>query len=908
MDYSYPLLCSCERNREREALITPEGESLTFSELEDRIARLTTGLTGLGVRGKSVCSVLPNGVDALVLYMALARAGAVSVPVNTRLTTPEKAHIAEDARASFIVTDEEGLDSAFEIAAGRGGSSGVMSTEPAPGTIANLEDLGASSPAPPPTDSEGDDQALATIMYTSGTTGRPKGVLRTHRANSWNIVNSALGSPRTHRDVELFTLPIFGIGFLHFLSAALVGGATVVLEREFDAADTWEKLDRHGVTRTFLAPTMIDSMLAVPDNRRWSIESLEQIYTAYTFPARLRDRALERFGDRFTGMYGLTEAQLTCDDSKKFESEPTAVGRSMGVSRVAVFAAGERIEESGATGEIAFEGPSVMAGYNGQEEATENARCGDWILTGDLGCFDQAGELHYVGRSKEMIKTGGFSVDPTEVENAILTLDEVREAAVVGVEDEHWGEAVVAFVTPTNGSPVEESRVVEVLQTRDRGVQSPEEGTRSGGAAQEPDREGRAGPPARHLRGEVRVRDPRVAQVQRWLEEDDLDAVALFLPENILLVTGFFVRIPGYCMVLVPRQGEAILMIGEFDLDRANAVWDGEVEFLEASSGSKDSSYGLLGLLGVGASVRSRLSRFAEETTGPGARIGFEGSFEQVSPALLVDPNTVGEPTRELLREAFETENLVDFTGRLEQVRSVKTEREIEKIGRANEIARLAHEAVLDAPLTEMTEVQVRALVEGAVCELGHSVPGVESVRAIASVGSGSDLTVEGCRYPIARTRRIEPGDLVMIEMGTIADGYWADTTLTAVAGTAGSEIQQRANQVLNEAMEAGLAAAVPGARGADVDRVIREICLASGISGVYPHHSGHGVGFCWHENTANLTPASGAVLESGMCIAIEPGFYSEEVDGALRQEHAAVITSEGAVPLVTTERRFGQG
>lgn len=464
VDYSYPLLCSCERNRNRTALVSPEGDRLTYSELEERIARLTTGLGELGVQGKSVCSILPNGVDAVVLYMALARAGAVSVPVNTRLTSGEKAHIVEDSRASFIVAGAQHLDEAFEIAASRGDGLGILATEGSSGAIANLRDLGASDPANPPTDADGDDQALATIMYTSGTTGRPKGVLRSHRANSWNIVNSALGSPRTTQDTELFTLPIFGIGFLHFLSAALVGGATVVLEREFEAESTWREIEAHGVTRTFLAPTMIDSMLAVEDNRRWSIESLESIYTAYTFPSRLRERALERFGDRFVGMYGLTEAQLTCDQSRTFESKPTAVGRPMGVSRVGIFSAGTKVEEAGATGEIAFEGPSVMSGYNSQSEANDEAHCGDWILTGDLGRFDEDGDLHYVGRSKEMIKTGGFSVDPTEVENAILTLEGVREAAVVGVEDEHWGEAVVAFVTPTNGAPVREEHVVEACK------------------------------------------------------------------------------------------------------------------------------------------------------------------------------------------------------------------------------------------------------------------------------------------------------------------------------------------------------------------------------------------------------------------------------------------------------------
>jgi acyl-CoA synthetase (AMP-forming)/AMP-acid ligase II len=145
-------------------------------------------------------------------------------------------------------------------------------------------------------------------------------------------------------------------------------------------------------------------------------------------------------------MYGLTEAQLTCARREDFAAEPTSVGRSMGVSEVAVLDPAGRSVPPGEVGEIAFAGPSLMSGYHGRPEDTAAALDGRWLRTGDLGRLDPAGDLHYVGRSKEMIKTGGFSVDPAEVENAILEREEVAEAAVVGVADEHWGEEVVAFV------------------------------------------------------------------------------------------------------------------------------------------------------------------------------------------------------------------------------------------------------------------------------------------------------------------------------------------------------------------------------------------------------------------------------------------------------------------------------
>lgn len=472
MDYSYPLLCSCERNRDRVALIGPDGP-VTYGDLEAGIAGLAAGLSSLRVGGKAVASIMPNGPRTVELYMALARSGAVGVPLNTRLNEAEKAFMLEDAGVTTLVAEAEFLDEALRLAERVDSIEGVISDQAGPGVQAGLEELRRTEPGLHPVDADGDDGAPATIIYTSGTTGRPKGVVRTHRANSWNAVNSALGSPRAPSDVEVFNLPLFGIGFLHFVVPALLGGATVVLDRSFDPARAWQQLEGHEATRTFLAPTMIDSMLAVPDQESRDVSSLEVIYTAYTFPERLRDLALERFGARFVYMYGLTEAQLTTGAREQFEAKPTSVGRTMGASRVAVFSPeGERLPD-GEVGEIGFEGPSVMSGYHNLPEATAESSAGAWVLTGDLGRFDEEHDLHYVGRSKEMIKTGGFSVDPVEVENAILTLSEVREAAVIGVADDHWGESVVAFVSLDPGSPLEAGEIIAACKRQITGYKVP---------------------------------------------------------------------------------------------------------------------------------------------------------------------------------------------------------------------------------------------------------------------------------------------------------------------------------------------------------------------------------------------------------------------------------------------------
>lgn len=442
MDASYPLLCACERFRDRPAVIDRAG-TVTFRELERRIAGLAAGLRRVGHGGRTVGLLLGNRVEVIEAYLALARAGCVAVPINTRLTEDEQAFILGDAGVELLIADDRERERAAALARR---ASIVVLPVTAGGPGESVERLRETAPDPPPSDRDGDDDAPATIIYTSGTTGFPKGVVRSHRANVWNAVNSALGSPRRPGEVELFNLPAFGIGFLHFLVPALLGGATVVLDDAFDPARAWRLIARHRPTRTFLAPTMIAAMLAVEGQEDVDVSSLELIYTAYAFPERLRRAALERFGPRFSYMYGLTEAQLTCSPAERFAVDPTDVGTTMGVSRVAVLDGAGVPVPDGDTGEIGFAGPSVMTAYHDRPEATAEAVRGDWVLTGDLGRYDEHGRLHFVGRSKEIIKTGGFSVDPIEIENAILTLDAVVEVAVVGAEDEYWGEAVVAFV------------------------------------------------------------------------------------------------------------------------------------------------------------------------------------------------------------------------------------------------------------------------------------------------------------------------------------------------------------------------------------------------------------------------------------------------------------------------------
>jgi Xaa-Pro dipeptidase len=404
--------------------------------------------------------------------------------------------------------------------------------------------------------------------------------------------------------------------------------------------------------------------------------------------------------------------------------------------------------------------------------------------------------------------------------------------------------------------------------------------------------------------------DHRVRELQQRMEADDVDACVFLLPENIVLVTGFYVRIPGLGICVVPREGEASLLVPNYDLDRARETWSGDlrdfsaVALAEPATGPLTKS--LQGLLGVADGVQAHLTDLSKAYGARGGRIGFEGSFEQVSPAIMIEPNAVGLPTQAMLRQVFATDKLFDMAESIETLRAVKTDYDLERLAVVNEIAAFGLEAFYEAAIPGNTDAEVRSAIESAIGNKGHGYRGARAVRGLATVGSGQHLVTHGWNYQITSARVIEEGDLVMVEMGTVADGYWADNTRTVVAGGTGTELQQEANETVWKAMQAAFAAAVPGALGGDVDAAARAVCQASGLPGVFPHQTGHGVGFRYHEPTPNLVPRGDARLEEGMCLAVEPAFYGPEYAGGIRQEHNAVVRPGGAVAFTQLELAFG--
>lgn len=382
----------------------------------------------------------------------------------------------------------------------------------------------------------------------------------------------------------------------------------------------------------------------------------------------------------------------------------------------------------------------------------------------------------------------------------------------------------------------------------------------------------------------------RVEQVQQAMGELGLDAVLLRLPENVMFTTGWWVQIGGLGIVLVPREGEATLLVPEYEAAEVAAYWSGDVRTFPAIRFD--------GPLPA-TEIPRLLGELAAEHGLAAGSIGYEGSYEAVAPAQIDgEPNAVAAPTIALIRSVFATESLVDVAAMLEPLKARKTEHDIEKLRTTNEIARFGLDAFKEHAVAGRTEAEIAAAVGAAIVARGHGHHGTRVVRTYPTVWSGPE-TATGWQYFRSRDRRVEPDDVVMLELGTAADGYWADHTRTVVAGRATGR-QQEAIAAVFAAQEAAFGAARPGATGDDVDSASRDACAAAGFE-QFPHHTGHGVGFRYHESLPWLTKGSEQVLELGMTIVTEPGVYEEGL-GGFRWEDNAVVTAEGATRLVETD------
>lgn len=436
-----------------------DGLSWDYAALARLVERLAGGLAASGVRpGDRVGALLPNGALYAALVHALMRLGAVLVPLNTRLAAAELGWQLEKAGVTLLLHSAETARLAVEAA----GQTAAATR--------SIESLPACQSAPPAQPVDPD--AVQAIVFTSGTTGQPKGAMLTYGNHFWSAMASAYHLGVLPDDRWLSILPLYHVGGLAVLFRSCLYGAAAVLQEGFDVEAVSRSLDEEAITLISLVPTMLYRLL--PVRTSWPASLRLALLGGAAAPPELITQAAAA-GVPVATTYGLTEAasQVATMLPEEVRRKPGSVGRPLLFGEVQI------VDESGAPlpageiGEIVVRGPTVMAGYYGEPEATAKALRNGWLHTGDVGYLDEEGDLWLVQRRSDIIVSGGENVYPAEVEAVLRAHPAVVAAVVVGVPDAGWGEQVAALVVPAEGQALSAVELQHFARQRLAGYKLP---------------------------------------------------------------------------------------------------------------------------------------------------------------------------------------------------------------------------------------------------------------------------------------------------------------------------------------------------------------------------------------------------------------------------------------------------
>jgi long-chain acyl-CoA synthetase len=436
---------------------------LTYAELDERSARLATLLREMGLQlGDRVGVMLPNVPEFPVSYYGVLRAGGIVVPMNVLLKRREIAFYLEDSGAELLLAWHGFIDEAR----GGGGDAGAQVVEVGPAALAAaLFDL---KPAPDLVDTEEDDTAV--ILYTSGTTGKPKGAELTHLNLFRNAdVSSRTTSEISAGDVVLGALPLFhSFGQTVAMNASLTVGACLTLVPRFDPGEALETMQRDGVTHFYGVPTMFGALLHHPERESYDTSALRNCITGgASMPVEVLRGFEQAFGAVVLEGYGLSETSpVSSSNHPDMERKPGSIGTPIEGVEMRVVDENDVPVPQGEVGEIVIRGHNIMKGYWQRPDATEEAMRGGWFHSGDLARTDEDGYFYIVDRKKDLIIRGGYNVYPREVEEVLYEHPKIREAAVVGVPHDEWGEEIGAAIVLHEGEELAPEEVSAYVKER----------------------------------------------------------------------------------------------------------------------------------------------------------------------------------------------------------------------------------------------------------------------------------------------------------------------------------------------------------------------------------------------------------------------------------------------------------
>ena len=477
------------RRHANKAAIVHDGRLITYAELERRVRGLASSFLSLGLaQGDRVIILLDNTPEFLETEQALFTTGLVRVAVNTRLNPREVVEIANDCKGRLIVTDAVYAAELEDLRAEMPSISAVVAVGASGGgwIIPYREVLRSGNPISPDVPTPGGED-VAALMYTSGTTGAPKGATITHR-NWVGMIRSLMTELPIIYDTDL-VLQVAPMGHLSGSvgTAYYARGAAQTFLTRFDPREVLATIEELGVTAVTLVPTMLNALTIAHESGTFDTSNLRAIvYGGSAIAPRSLARAHDAFGEVLVQVYGLSEALVPLaalpPAAHRHEKEKPLPPRLGSAGRVSPFVELRILGEDGSelagdeVGEVVVRGDTVMAGYWGRQDLTAEVIDDEgWTKTGDLGFVDAEGLLHIVDRKKDIIVSGGFNVYPAEVERVIAELEEVEEVVVVGAPNERWGEAVKAVVVKRPDSRLDADGVIDACRKELAGYKKPVE-------------------------------------------------------------------------------------------------------------------------------------------------------------------------------------------------------------------------------------------------------------------------------------------------------------------------------------------------------------------------------------------------------------------------------------------------
>ena len=454
------LLAESARKHAGKPAVVFEGTSCTFRAFDREVERYAAALHASGVgKGDRVAVQLPKRMEVLFLHFAILSVGAITLPLNPDYRAEEVEYFLSDSGSSLIVTDEHRFASAEGAVRGLRGVRALLVDGAGRDGAGSLPDLLARTPKgfPRSYPAGGDDVAL--LCYTSGTTGRSKGAMITHRNLVANMLALAAAWEWTADDVLLHALPLFHVHGLNVAAqGSLYAGSTLIMHEKFEAGKAWRALEEERCTLFMGVPTMYRRLMGEWEKRERKPD-LRAMRVFISGSAPLSDNLFHQFesatGFRILERYGMTETGMNASNPvDPARRKAKSVGYPLAEVSVRVVGDDGSDVAPGDVGEVWIRGDNVFRGYWGMPEKTHESFVKGWFRSGDLGYQDpmDRGRLYLVGRAKELIITGGYNVYPKEVENILESHESVKESAVVGLPDEEFGEKVVAVVVRKEGT------------------------------------------------------------------------------------------------------------------------------------------------------------------------------------------------------------------------------------------------------------------------------------------------------------------------------------------------------------------------------------------------------------------------------------------------------------------------